>query len=31
MTRMRLAHEAFAHTADYDSAINAYLSGQLEK
>ena len=31
MTRMRLAHEAFEHTADYDSAINAYLAGQLEK
>ena len=31
MTRMKLAHEAFAHTADYDSAINAYLAGQLEK
>ena len=31
MTRMRLAHEAFAHTVDYDSAINAYLSQQLEK
>jgi len=31
MTRMKLAHEAFAHTADYDSAINAYLAQQLEK
>lgn len=31
MMRMQLAHEAFAHTADYDSAINAYLAHQLEK
>ena len=31
MTRMRLAHEAFAHTSDYDSAINDYLTQQLEK
>ena len=31
MTRMRLAYEAFAHTADYDTAINAYLAQQLEK
>ena len=31
MTRMQLAHEAFAHTADYDAAINAYLAQQLEK
>ena len=31
MTRMRLAQEAFAHTAEYDSAIGAYLSRQIEK
>ena len=31
MTRMQLAHEAFAHTADYDSAIAAYLTQQIEK
>ena len=31
MTRMRLAQEAFAHTAEYDRAIGAYLSQQIEK
>ena len=31
MARMRLAYEAFAHTADYDAAINSYLAQQLEK
>jgi len=27
-TRFRLAQKAFAHTADYDSAISQYLAGQ---
>lgn len=31
MLRMRLAAEAFAHTADYDAHIEAYLKGQIEK
>lgn len=31
LLRMTLAQEAFAHTADYDNAIQAYLSGQVEK
>ncbi|MFN3649922.1 MAG: bifunctional phosphoribosylaminoimidazolecarboxamide formyltransferase/IMP cyclohydrolase [Armatimonadota bacterium] len=29
-TRRRLAQQAFAHTAEYDRAIAAYLAGQLE-
>ena len=31
MTRMKLAQEAFAHTADYDTAIQNYLKEQIEK
>ena len=31
MLRMRLAQEAFAHTADYDAYIQAYLKEQMEK
>ena len=31
LLRMTLAQEAFAHTADYDNAIQAYLAGQVEK
>ncbi len=31
MMRMELAREAFAHTSDYDSAIQAYLKEQVEK
>ncbi len=30
-TRMELAQEAFAHTADYDTAIKDYLAEQLKK
>ena len=30
-TRMELAQEAFAHTADYDTAIKNYLAEQLRK
>ena len=30
-TRMELAQEAFAHTADYDTAIKNYLAEQLAK
>ena len=30
-TRMALAQEAFAHTADYDTMIKDYLAKQLEK
>ena len=29
--RMQLAQEAFAHTADYDAHIQAYLKEQIEK
>ena len=29
-TRMELAQEAFAHTADYDTAIKTYLAEQLQ-
>ena len=31
LLRMELAREAFAHTADYDEHITAYLTGQLSK
>ena len=31
LTRMELAKEAFAHTADYDAAIRDYLQSQVEK
>ena len=31
MLRMQLAQEAFAHTADYDAHIQAYLKEQMEK
>ena len=31
MLRMQLAQEAFAHTADYDAHIQAYLKEQIEK
>ena len=31
MLRMKLAMEAFAHTADYDARIAEYLKGQIEK
>ena len=31
MLRMKLAQEAFAHTADYDAHIQAYLKEQIEK
>ncbi len=31
MLRMELAREAFAHTADYDAAIQNYLKEQVEK
>ncbi len=31
MLRMQLAQEAFAHTADYDTAIQHYLKEQVEK
>ncbi len=31
MLRMELAREAFAHTANYDAAITAYLKEQVEK
>lgn len=31
MLRMQLAQEAFAHTADYDQAIQAYLGEQAAK
>lgn len=30
-TRMALAQEAFAHTADYDTAIKTYLAEQVEQ
>lgn len=31
LLRMTLAQEAFAHTADYDNAIQAYLAREIEK
>ena len=31
MLRMQLAQEAFAHTADYDNAIQNYLAEQAAK
>lgn len=31
MLRMELAKEAFAHTADYDAAIESYLGEQVKK
>lgn len=31
MLRMKLAQEAFAHTADYDAHIQAYLKEQIDK
>ena len=30
-TRMALAQEAFAHTADYDTAIKTYLAEQVKQ